>query len=79
MTDLESLSTQLAAIEARHRRSRGLLILGGFAGGYGAGKFLDPLHPERLDHLIGALVCLVATGIAIALSIVYGLPVLRPQ
>jgi len=53
--------------------------LGGFAGGYGAAKFLDPLHPERPDHMIGALVCLVATGIAIALSIVYGLPVLRPQ
>jgi len=51
--------------------------LGGFAGGYAAAKFFDPLRPERLDHLIGALVCLVLTGIAIAFSIVYGLPVVR--
>ena len=51
--------------------------LGGFAGGYATAKFLDPLRPERLDHLIGALVCLVFTGMAIALSIVSGLPVLR--
>ena len=45
---------------------------GGFAGGYAASKFLDPLHPERLDHLIGALVCLALTGIAIAFSIYHG-------
>jgi rhomboid protease GluP len=47
--------------------------LGGFAGGYAAAKFLDPLYPERLDHLIAALVCLALTGIAIAFSIVDGL------
>ncbi len=51
--------------------------LGGFAGGYGAAKFLDPLRPERLDHLIGALVCLALTGIAIMFSIVHGLPFVR--
>jgi rhomboid protease GluP len=51
--------------------------LGGFAGGYGTAKFLDPLRPERLDHLIGALICLVLTGIAIVLSIVDGLAVFR--
>ncbi|PYR96280.1 MAG: rhomboid family intramembrane serine protease [Acidobacteria bacterium] len=51
--------------------------LGGFAGGYGAAKFLDPLRPERLDHLIGALICLVLTGIAIAISIVDGLSVFK--
>jgi rhomboid protease GluP len=47
--------------------------LGGFAGGYAAARFLDPLRPERLDHLVGALVCLGLTGIAIAYSIVDGL------
>jgi len=52
--------------------------LGGFAGGYATAKLLDPLHPERLDHLIGALVCLGATGIAIAFSLWDGLRFLRP-
>ncbi len=46
--------------------------LGGFAGGYAASKFLDPLYPERLDHLIAALGCLALTGIAIAYSIFHG-------
>jgi rhomboid protease GluP len=48
--------------------------LGGFAGGYAAAKFLDPLQRERLDHMIAALICLAVTGIAIAFSIVEGLP-----
>lgn len=47
--------------------------LGGFVGGYLASRFLDPLQPERLDHLIVALVCLGVTGIAIVFSIVTGL------
>jgi rhomboid protease GluP len=46
---------------------------GGFAGGYVVSRFLDPLHPERLDHLIAAVACLVVTGIAIVFSIVHGL------
>ena len=46
--------------------------LGGFAGGYVTAKFLDPLRPERLDHMIAALVCLVVTGIAIVFSFVTG-------
>jgi rhomboid protease GluP len=46
---------------------------GGFVGGYIASKFLDPLRPERLDHLIMALVCLAVTGIAILFSILDGL------
>jgi rhomboid protease GluP len=46
---------------------------GGFAGGYIASKFLDPLRPERLDHLIVALVCLGVTGVAILFSILDGL------
>lgn len=46
---------------------------GGLAGGYAVSRFLDPLHPERLDHLVIALVCLAVTGIAIVFSIVHGL------
>ncbi len=46
---------------------------GGLAGGYLISRFLDPLKPERLDHLIVALVCLGVTGIAIVFSIVTGL------
>jgi len=51
--------------------------LGGFAGGYITSRFLDPLRPERLDHLIVALVCLAVTGIALVFSIVHGLGFLR--
>jgi len=47
--------------------------LGGFAGGYAAAKFLDPLQPERLDHLVAALACLALTAIAIMFSIVSAL------
>lgn len=43
---------------------------GGFAGGYVAGLWLDPLKRERMDHLVGAAVCLIATGLAIVASIV---------
>ncbi len=45
---------------------------GGFAGGYAVAKFLDPLHPERIDHLIVALISLALTGIAIVVSIIHG-------
>ena len=31
---------------------------GGFAGGYLAGKLLDPLKPERTDHMVIAAACL---------------------
>jgi len=43
---------------------------GGFVGGYLAGIWLDPLKPERVDHLVGAVVCLAATALAIIVSIV---------
>jgi rhomboid protease GluP len=42
---------------------------GGFAGGYLAGLWLDPLKPERINHTIGAMVCIAATGLAIAATI----------
>jgi rhomboid protease GluP len=51
--------------------------LGGFVGGYAASRFLDPLRPERPDHLIIALICLGATGVAIVFSIVHGLALFR--
>lgn len=43
---------------------------GGFLGGYLASAWLDPLKPERVNHMIGALACLVATALAILASIV---------
>jgi rhomboid protease GluP len=50
--------------------------LGGFAGGYVAGKFLDPLKAERMDHFVMAAVCLVATALAIGASMFLTLPYL---
>ncbi len=46
---------------------------GGFAGGYLAGRWLDPMRPEKLDHLVGAAACLVATLLAILASVVTGM------
>jgi rhomboid protease GluP len=46
---------------------------GGFAGGWLMAKILDPLKPERIDHLAAAVVCVVLTIAAIAVSIVHGL------
>jgi rhomboid protease GluP len=43
---------------------------GGFAGGYLAGMWLDPLKKERMDHFLWAVVCLVLTGLSIIVSIV---------
>ncbi len=44
--------------------------LGGFAGGWLLSYLLDPLKPERLDHLIGGVLCLLASAGAIVWSIV---------
>jgi rhomboid protease GluP len=46
---------------------------GGFAGGYLAGRVLDPLTPERLDHMVMALVCLAASLLSIVVSVLHGL------
>lgn len=43
---------------------------GGFVGGYLAGMWLDPLKPERMDHLVGAVICLALTALSIVASIV---------
>jgi rhomboid protease GluP len=49
---------------------------GGFVGGYAVAAWLNPLLPERGDHLLAAVICLVATAISILASIIYGLPFL---
>jgi rhomboid protease GluP len=42
---------------------------GGFAGGYLAGAWLDPLKPERMDHFAGAALCILLTALSIIGSI----------
>jgi rhomboid protease GluP len=49
---------------------------GGFLGGYVAGTWLDPLRPERMDHLVGAAICLGLTLLAIIVSVITALPLL---
>lgn len=51
--------------------------LGGLGGGYLAAKGLDPLQPERGNHLLGAIVCLAVSLLAILVSVVEGLDILR--
>jgi rhomboid protease GluP len=46
--------------------------IGGFGGGYLAGRLLDPLKPERIDHIAIAVLCLVLTLASIGLSIYSG-------
>jgi rhomboid protease GluP len=49
---------------------------GGFGGGWLAARFLDPLKPERIDHIALALVCLGASILAVVVSVVTGLALL---
>ena len=49
---------------------------GGFLGGYLTARVLDPLKPERVDHMVIAGVCLLATLLAIVASIITALPLL---
>jgi rhomboid protease GluP len=50
---------------------------GGFAGGWLAARWLDPLEPERIDHVAIALGCVVLTLAAVAVSVLQGLPLVR--
>jgi rhomboid protease GluP len=50
---------------------------GGFIGGYLASLILDPLKPERVDHIAAAVVCLVVTLAAIVYTVISALPYLR--
>lgn len=43
--------------------------LGGFGGGYIVARLLDPLKPERVDHIIIALVCLGLSLASIVASV----------
>ena len=44
--------------------------LGGFVGGWLLSYWLDPLKPERVDHLIGGVLCLLASAGAVVWSVV---------
>ena len=46
--------------------------LGGFAGGYGMARWLDPLQPERTDHQMVALLCIGLTILSVVASVVDG-------
>jgi rhomboid protease GluP len=50
---------------------------GGFAGGYVISRYLDPLKPERVDHIVIALLCLVASLGSVAVSFLVPLPLAR--
>ncbi len=50
---------------------------GGFAGGYLAGRLLDPLTPERINHLAVAVVCLALSILAIIASVLRGMTLLQ--
>jgi rhomboid protease GluP len=41
---------------------------GGFGGGYLAGRLLDPLKPERINHMLGAVICLALSLLSILIS-----------
>ncbi len=43
--------------------------LGGFLGGYAVARWLDPLRPEKIAHVIAALVLLGLTAASILLSL----------
>ena len=49
---------------------------GGFVGGYLTARVLDPLKPERVDHMVIAAVCLFVTLLAIVASVATALPLL---
>lgn len=48
--------------------------IGGIAGGYAAARVLDPLKPERVDHIVVALVCLGVSLLTVIASVIFGLP-----
>jgi hypothetical protein len=40
---------------------------------------LDPLKPERVDHIVIALICILATFLAVAASVFTVLPFLMSR
>jgi rhomboid protease GluP len=53
--------------------------LGGLGGGYVLARWLDPLLPERGDHLVVGLLLLGLSLAAILASVVFGLPYFRSR
>ena len=53
--------------------------IGGFAGGYFAGRLLDPLKPERIDHLFIAGICLLVSVGAIGTRIIMAIIAVMSQ
>jgi rhomboid protease GluP len=51
--------------------------MGGFGGGYLAARMLDALKPERVDHIVMALLCLGASLLSVVVSVVHGAQLLR--
>jgi len=45
--------------------------LGGFVGGYLGSRILDPMKPERGDHVLIAVACLVASALSIVYSVIH--------
>ena len=54
-----------------------LAHFGGFGGGYLLAKWLDPLKPERTDHILWGLVLFAVMLLSVVFSVVYGWGVLR--
>jgi rhomboid protease GluP len=44
---------------------------GGFGGGYLAGRLLDPLRPERVDHMLAAVICLGLSILSVVVSVLH--------
>ena len=51
--------------------------LGGLVGGWFVARVLDPLKPERTNHVVIAILCLLASAASIAASLLIPLPVLE--
>ena len=45
---------------------------GGFLGGYLTARWLDPMQPERLNHLVAGVICIALTILSIIVSVVDG-------
>jgi uncharacterized membrane protein YfcA len=52
---------------------------GGFFGGYLAARMLDPLKPERIDHIVIALVCIAVALVSILASLATVLPIITSR
>ena len=50
--------------------------LGGFLGGFGMARWLDPLREETSDHLVGGLIAVGVSLLAVVASVVHALFIL---